>query len=109
MGKSTASAEKIRESIVLYAAHFWLMIQDPNSFLNFAEDLRTVVLQQQNPVPGFKYSPYQMIVKNAIERFPKEVLFFHAKNQDEFKFRALGSLLHVIQDSYLRGHVIPEG
>ncbi len=109
MGESTATAEKIRESIVLYAAHCWKMVQDPNSYLNFAEDLRAVVLQGQNPDPNFKYSRDQLIVKNAIERFPKEVLLFHARNQAEFKFRALGSLLHVIQDSYSRGHVIREG
>lgn len=109
MGKSTITAEKIKESIVLYAAHCWLMIQDPDSFLHFAEDFRTVIQQERNPTPNFKYSRYQLIVKNAIERFPKEVLFFHARNQAEFKFRALGSLLHVIQDSYSRGHVIREG
>lgn len=109
MGTADATPELIRRKIILYASRCWKIASDSNSFENFKKEYAIVSAQLKNPVEGFKYSPEQILVKEAIELFPEEVLFFHAKNQMQFQYRALGSLLHIIQDSYAKGHTVRVG
>lgn len=109
MGKSSESAANIKTKIILYAAHCYRMATEADSLDHFTKDYAAVTEQAKSPQLNFRYTRGQLIAKKAIELFPKEVLFFHAGNQMEFQYRALGSLLHVVQDSYAKGHTVREG
>ena len=122
MGSRSLTREDIKGKMDRYIYHCWRMITDENSFENFKRDYEIVTQhlkrekEYQNSNIGFppeyisfRYTRDQLIIRESVELFPKNVLFFHAKNQTEFKNRALGSLLHVIQDSYALGHVVRVG
>lgn len=109
MGKADAKPEEIKQRILLYMYHCWRMGSDPNSFEKLKKDYELVMEQEKNKNPDFHYSRDQIIVRRAALLFPKEILFFHANNQIEFQYRAIGSMLHIVQDSYSRGHVVRSG
>ncbi|MEQ1723990.1 MAG: hypothetical protein ABL930_12510 [Pseudobdellovibrio sp.] len=109
MGNSDMNAEEIKEKIILYIYHCWRMATEVDSLAKFNADYEKVLLQENQKDPNFKYTRDQIIVRRAAMLFPKEVLSFHASNQLQFQYRALGSLLHVIQDSYSKGHVVRHG
>lgn len=106
MGDVNSTAEQIKEKIILYAAHCWNMATAENSFENFKSDYNILANQAKNPDANFHATRDQIIIRKAIELFPKEILLFHSTNQLQFRYRALGSLLHVIQDSYSKAHVV---
>lgn len=78
-------------------------------------------------IDALKMTPWQRIFWDAAYRFDKDVLFFYAydRAKSEFKYasedldskalqlkfqsRALGSMLHIIQDSHAKGHAVREG
>lgn len=109
MGNSDMGAEEIKEKIILYVYHCWKMATEKDSLANFTKDYELVLQQEKSPSPDVKYTRDQIIVRRAVNLFPKEVLFFHSVTQAQFQYRALGSLLHVIQDSYAKGHVVRVG
>lgn len=109
MGSSKMTAEAIKEKIILFAFHCWKMSTEKDSFAHFSADYDLISKQEKTPSPDFQYTRDQLIVRRAIKLFPKEILIFRAKNQVEFQYRALGSLLHMIQDSYAKGHVVRVG
>lgn len=109
MGKSSLTPEKIKEKIILYIYHCLRAATEPDSFARFVKDYDAVAAQAANPDSDFRYTRDQLIVRRASLLFPPQVLFFHATNQIEFQYRALGSILHVIQDSYAKGHVVRTG
>ncbi len=106
MGEVNSTAEQIKEKIILYAAHCWKMANEENSFEKFKSDYNILANQEKNPDASFHATRDQIIVRKTVELFPKEILLFHSTNQLQFKYRALGSLLHVIQDSYSKAHVV---
>ena len=46
------------------------------------------------------------IVNSMIKQYPKTDLLFHAMNDEVLRVRALGSILHLVQDSYAKGHTV---
>lgn len=108
MGRSTLSADDIKDNIMLYAAHCWKMATDADSFAKFSKDYEFLLKQSQSANP-VQLNTEERALSKVIKLFPQQVLFFHAKNQAQFQFRSLGSLLHVIQDSYSKGHVVRIG
>ena len=109
MGKPAASRSEIKGRILLFAAHAWRIATDNDSFTKFTHDYDVVIQHLQLNTPIEKLSESQKIVRNSARLFPKEVLFFHAINQVQFQYRAMGSLLHLVQDSYSKGHVVRVG
>jgi hypothetical protein len=47
--------------------------------------------------------------RQLLMRFDEYDALYHTNDAKEFKYRALGSILHMIQDSYAKGHTVREG
>lgn len=115
MGDSTISRNELRAKMIRYIYHCWKMATERDSFNNFKKDYEIVFSRlkldgQSNQTSLLEhYTKDQLLVRNTIRLFPKEVLFFHATNQAQFQFRALGSIFHIIQDSFAKGHVVRVG
>lgn len=109
MAKSGLPAHKIKTHMMLYAYHCWLAATDSNSYAKFQLTYKTVTEKIKKKAPNTEYSREELIAKDMVKMFPKEVLFYNTDNQVSFQNRALGSLLHMIQDSYAKGHTVRVG
>ncbi|AZZ36079.1 hypothetical protein CIK05_04490 [Bdellovibrio sp. qaytius] len=109
MAKGGTPAYKVKNYMMLYAYHCWMMATDNDSFAKFKITYDNVVRKIRNNAPNSEYSQAELIAKNAIQVLPREVLFYNTDNQNSFQNRALGSLIHMIQDSYAKGHVVRVG
>lgn len=107
MSDPSKTQDLTKKRIIYYSSLCWDMATSENSFEEYKAAYDVVVSQVNNPEA--KLTNRQAVVKEMIKLFPKDVLFFHAKNQMEFQFRALGSLLHIVQDSYAKGHAVRVG
>ncbi len=96
MGNAGETSEKIKEKLMLYAYHCWLVASGNETFESFKANYDIISAQLKSPVSAFSYNRHQIIIKKAVELFPKEVLFFHAENEIQFRYRAMGSLLHMV-------------
>lgn len=105
MGWEGSDRAEIRGKIDRFIYHCWRMATEPNSYDNLVKDYEAVVKADEN----FKYTSNQIILRKTIQLFPKNVVFLHANHQDELKYRAIGTILHVIQDSYAKGHTVRVG
>ncbi|MBK7892705.1 MAG: hypothetical protein IPJ84_18220 [Bdellovibrionales bacterium] len=115
MAGANMTPEQIKEKIDGFAFHCWKMATEPNSFENFKKVYEIVAARIQSETKrgaepnAAEYTPHEFLVRKTAELFPKNVLFFHATNQTQFQYRALGALLHLIQDSYSKAHVVRVG
>ena len=109
MAKAGMPANKVKNRMMLYAYHCWMMASDNNSYTKFKLVYDRVAAKNKAKVPNSEYTQNEIIFKDAVKIFPKEILFFNTDNQNSFQNRALGSLLHMIQDSYAKGHTVRVG
>lgn len=109
MAKAGTPAYKVQNHMMLYAYLCWLSATNANSFENLKVLYSTVTEKTANQAPHSQYSREELILKEMISIFPREVIFFNSDNQNDFQSRALGSLLHMIQDSYAKGHTVRAG
>jgi hypothetical protein len=106
MAKGGMPAHKVQNHIMLYAYHCWLSATDNDSYAKFKLTYESVSQKIQNKSDNSEYGREELIMKEMIQLFPREVLFYNTDNQNSFQNRALGSLLHMIQDSYAKGHTV---
>ena len=109
MGKSGTSAHDIKKNMMLYAYHCWISATDNDSFAKTKLNYLNVLEKNKLNSPDSAYSQDELIMKEAVQMFPREIIFFNTDNQNSFQNRALGSLIHMIQDSYSKGHVVRVG
>ena len=100
MASSTDSREKVKAKIMGYSKHAW---KTATGELTFAQQSQRYnnerKMDQKSLEGGAKFR----------SRFAFTDLVFHTEEQKILEFRALGSLLHLVQDSYAKGHVVREG
>lgn len=109
MAKGGMPAHKIKNRMMLYAYHCWMSATDSNSLAKFKAMYVSVNQKIKNKASNSAYTQDELIAKDMVSLFPSEVLFYHTDNQNSFQNRALGSLLHMIQDSYSKGHTVRAG
>jgi hypothetical protein len=109
MAKGGMPAHTVKNHMMLYAYHCWMMATDNDSYAKFKATYASVVQKLKHKSPNSEYSSDELIAKNAIQVLPAQVLFYNTDNQNSFQNRALGSLLHMIQDSYAKGHAVRVG
>lgn len=113
MGSANMTPQQIKEKIERFSYHCWKMATEPDSFESFKKAYDAVskkIEAERGAEPNeANYTPYEFLIRKTVSLFPKNVLFFHATNQIQFQYRALGALLHVIQDSYSKAHVVRIG
>lgn len=109
MAKGGMPAAKIKNRMMLYAYHCWMSATDSNSLEKFKAMYESVRAKNNAKATNSEYSADELIAKDMVSLFPREVLFYNTDNQNSFQNRALGSLLHMIQDSYAKGHAVRIG
>lgn len=109
MAKGGMPANKVKSHMMLYAYHCWLMATDNDSLAKFKMTYGNIVQKIKNNSANAAYSHDELIMKEVVQLFPREILFYNTDNQNSFQNRALGSLLHMIQDSYSQGHTVRVG
>lgn len=113
MGIAGQSRDEIKRAIERYMYHCWRMVSEPNSLENLKMLYEIMVNEEPKsaamPSKGSTFDVTQENLKALVSVFPRSVLFFHSKNQTEFQNRALGSMIHLIQDSFAKGHTVREG
>lgn len=109
MAKGGMPAHQVKSRMMLYAYHCWLSATDSNSYAKFQSLYGSVLAKNKANRPNSDYSREELIMKDAVKVFPYEVLSFQTNNQNSFQNRAMGSLLHMIQDSYAKGHTVRQG
>lgn len=124
---TTDTREMIRNRILTFMGHVWKINTTPDSLAAFNKQYQILKpktemakkLQAAGKISDatdaqalkeqFQLSDSDMVLWPSIVRFNRKILTFHSKNQMEFQNRALGSMLHIIQDSYAKGHTVREG
>lgn len=129
--------EVIRGRILGYMRHVWRLYREEDSLKKLIhrysiikpktleakklqkagaiEDFRDAdALEKKYPNDFGRMSSYDNFLWWSMAIFNLKVLTFHAddksaEGQDQYRNRAVGTMLHIIQDSYAKGHVVREG
>lgn len=103
MGLGDESRAEILAKMRAYAEHAWSVATG------------TTTLEQLEAEIGRAKAAAEMGDGSAerrerlMARFDQADLLYHADDAEQLRPRALGSLLHMIQDSYAKGHAVREG
>ncbi len=114
MGLGHESRKLIITRMRGYSQHAWSAAIGAMTFDCFKAEIRQVKNQDYRPLLGKKDCP---IIKAAnsqrkrqlLKQFDEYDALYHTSDPAEFRYRALGSILHMIQDSYAKGHTVREG
>lgn len=109
MAKADTPASKVKNHMMVYAYHCWISATEPDSFTKFQKTYANIKQKLKNNAPNSDYDREELIMKDMVANFSSEVLFYNAEDQESFQNRALGSLLHMVQDSYAKGHSVRVG
>jgi hypothetical protein len=97
MGSGNQSRDEVKAQIMSYARHAWKTATTELSF----KQQRKRILNEQRRIrkAGIGTNDFR-------ERFIITDLLYHTKDPETLRYRALGSLLHMVQDSYAKGHTV---
>jgi hypothetical protein len=102
MGLADDSREKIREKMRQYAEHAWSAATEEGYF----EELQTEIKSaKQAALEGADPSDRR---SQLLARFDGSDALYHTEGSEDFQYRALGSIIHMVQDSYAKGHAVRE-
>jgi hypothetical protein len=99
MGSSQQTRDQVKKKIMSYISHAW---RTASGELPFKEQRKKIAKVQREYRESGKYSTS---FKN---RFSMADLLYHTKDKEGIRYRALGSVLHLVQDSYAKGHTVRE-
>ncbi len=114
MGLAHESRKLIITRMRGYSHHAWSAAIGAMTFDCFKAEIRQV----KNPYfkPGSNKDDCPIIKaanserkRQLLMRFDEYDALYHTSDPTEFRYRALGSILHMIQDSYAKGHTVREG
>ena len=119
MGLGDESRSQILAKMRGYSEHAWAAATGEMSFDCFKAEIRRVK-NSKNSDSGSSTDPGNgecpiIGAANAkrkrqlMKRFDEYDALYHTSDVNEFRYRALGSLLHMVQDSYAKGHTVREG
>lgn len=102
-----------------YSEHAWSAAIGAMTFTCFKAEIKQVKSQDHSgkkstlpsnlkecPIIGAAHAKRK---RQLLKRFDEYDALYHTRDAKEFKYRALGSILHIIQDSYAKGHTVREG
>ena len=99
MGSDEQSRNEVKRKILSYMQHAWKTASGELPF----EEQRKRILKTQREFRETGKGAHKF--KN---RFAIQDLLYHTKDKEALRYRALGSILHLIQDSYAKGHTVRE-
>ncbi len=119
MGQGDETRAKILAKMRGYAHHAWAAATGVMTFDCFKAEIKRVKMPDASgnnqdsasantgcPLIGSANAKRKRLL---MQRFDEFDALYHTNDASEFRYRALGSILHMIQDSYAKGHTVREG
>jgi len=97
----------VKTNIMRNAEHSWKTAIKANTYTLKALRIR-FLKYHSNKIKGIE-ADQENYEEKFVRRFALGDLFYHTRKKDQLSLRALGSLLHMVQDSYAKGHTVREG
>ena len=113
MGLGNESRDQILTKMRGFAEHAWSIVSGKLTLACFRNEIKRAkqaggkLVSRNRSCPQIGKSHIQRRTQ-LMKRFDESDALFHTDVPDEFRFRALGSLLHMVQDSYAKGHAVRE-
>lgn len=102
MGTSDNSREEVLADVLDYIEYSWKLASGEVN--HEAQSVKIDEVKKAHEETSDDLS----IVENMIIKYPKSDMLFHSSNDEILRQRALGSILHIVQDSYAKGHTVRE-
>ncbi len=97
MGSNSQTRDQVKEKIMAHAKYCW---RTATNELTYQMQVTRIDKEKEELKNNNKAA------KGFRERFLKTDLLYHTGNPTSLRHRALGSLLHMVQDSYAKGHTV---
>jgi hypothetical protein len=99
MGSEQQSRIQVKENIMSYISHAW---RTASGELSFKQQMKKILAVQR------EYRESGLNADSFKNRFLSTDLVYHTNDKEGIRYRALGSVLHLVQDSYAKGHTVRE-
>jgi hypothetical protein len=98
MSNGKYNREEVKHAIMTYIGYAWNLVSGDQSIEQHRKFIMDAKAKQDNLT----------LVEEFVRKYPVSDLLYHSKNNFELRRRALGSILHLVQDSYAKGHTVRE-
>ena len=116
MGQGDESRKQIITKMRGFSQHVWSAVTGKMTLSCLKNEIRRAkasansgkrIARKRNcPVIGKAFQKRRI---QLMRRFDEFDAVFHTDDPQEFRYRALGALLHMVQDSYAKGHAVRKG